>query len=142
MASIGSGWLVLTDGTDTLYLACKNVKWNLKIEGQTIRHYYGKSNSGYDLEKTYLEVRAQRVIMDDDGDFEDMIAWLLDWNADGPFALSIYKNSSSAKIKLDASNTDFEVLLSNPRNFEKIAPGDRQVYAAGILVFEQAGGAS
>jgi len=134
---IDDGWLHLTNGTDTMKLACKRVTWDWKWN-PSIVHYAGGGHYGIDLQEQALRVTAQMVLFGSLSDAETFLSTLRTWQDSGTFSLSVSYDGTNY-IKLDGTNSTFTVVSKGPGKVEKISPASGTIYAVGQVMFEQAG---
>lgn len=139
---INEGWLILSNGTDTLKLYFEGCKVSLKMK-PNINHFTGQGHFGFDMQKWYLEFKVQKIYGTSHANFSSIIDYLTDWQSLGSFNLQIYRDTSSNMIEWDGDHTTFPVMLKTGLNdMEKIAPRDGVIYVIGNVIFEQAGDAS
>ena len=138
---IDDGWLVLTDGTDTFKVFFQQALVMILFD-PTIEHNPG-SHYGFNLVE-YIIIKVSGILFNSTTKYENFMLYMRNWQGTNPFTLSIYKDTSSNKLKLDGENTDFSVLIpsSGIQGGSKIAPEDGEVYRIETITFEQAGASS
>lgn len=139
---IEDGWLHLGNGTDTMKLACRTIKWDTIMQPD-ISHYEGGMSFGYDLGVNWLMVKVSGIILSSNSDVTIFQTKLSAWQLAGTLQLSIQRKAAGTLETLDASNTIFPVLASKGySDVTKIEGEDGETYEVGKIQFEQAGMAS
>lgn len=138
---IDEGWLVLTDGTDTFKVFFQQALVFVIFE-PTIEHNPG-GHYGFNLVE-YLVIKVKNLWFNTTAKYENFMSYMRAWEGFTPFTLSIYKDTSDNKLKLDGDNTDFLVLIpsSGIQGGQKVSGGDDTVYRIDGITFEQAGASS
>lgn len=147
MTSLGSGYLVLSDGSDTLNLACEEIEVDYKFEPE-ISHYEANPKSstnslGWHLGKEWLEFKAKGIYWESHSDFSQCIDYLQAWQNAGTFTLRV-KRDGSNYTEWDGDNTTFTVLMKTgikKMKAESITLFE-DVWVLGMIDFEEAGARS
>jgi hypothetical protein len=134
---VDDGWLWLTDGVDTLKLACVNVTWDI-LRFPNIDHYEGDFHLGYDLKRKYILVKVNQIIFDTYAKRKTAINTLNTWQDSGLIDLQIQRKSTGAFEEFVGSNTTLPSLMKyGLKNVQKVVNGDREFYIIGKVDFEQ-----
>ena len=139
---IDDGYLELTDGTDTLKLACEEIIVDMVLKPK-MKHYEGGTNLGYDLGVNYFIFKVSGVILDSYTKFKNCISYLKSWQASAPFSLKI-KRDTTNYTEWDGSNTTFKVLVKGGlKALEALSITQfEDVWYIGNITFEEAGSRS
>ena len=138
---IEDGWLHLTDGSDTMKLACREIKWDT-IFTPDITHFEGGVSFGYDLGVDWLTVKVSGIIFKTNAAFTIFNTKIRAWQKTG-FSLKVQRKAAGDFEPLDGTHTIFPVLL--PKGYSdatKIEHAEGETYEVGKAQFDQAGIAS
>ena len=136
---IEDGWLILSNGTDTLELACREIKWDV-ILNPTLDHYEGKFSLGYDLSIEFFIFQVSGILFDTNAKYKIFAAKILDWQHTSPFTLKIQRTLAGAFEYPDGTYITYTVLLQKGfAGAQKISKGDQEYYEIGKVIFEEAG---
>lgn len=139
---INDGWLYLSNGTDDMKLACREIKWDI-LRDPDINHEVGGWNFGYDLGTKYIIVKPSGILFKTNADVSTFIDKLNEWLDLGTITLKIQRNTGGNFEALDGTNTSFPVLSpKGASGIQKIAKENGTVYEVSKCDFEQAGAAS
>lgn len=139
---IEDGWLHLSDGSDTMKLACRTIKWDTIFQPD-ISHYEGGFSFGYDLGTNWVMIKVSGIIFKTNADLTIFQTKLSAWQVAGTIRLSVQRKAAGTLETLDASNTIFPVLASKGySDVTKIEGEDGEHYEVGKIQFEQSGIAS
>lgn len=136
---VDDGWLVLTDGSNTLKLAFQRLVARRVFAGAKIKHYDGGGHYGYDFGKRYWTFNISGIYFKNHTDYDNTVKYLEDWQDAGTFTLSVYRNSSSNLMTFDSDSTITVMIPQGGFQVEKIAPYNGTVYVMEKLQLEQAG---
>ena len=90
-----SGFLELTDGTDTLYCYFKEFQAKRVFEGSKINHYSGGNHYSYDLGTRYWVFKFYEIMITDHTKYDNVIQTLEDFHDAGTFTLKVKRASGS-----------------------------------------------
>ncbi len=139
---IDDGWLYLTNGTNIMKLACREISYDL-IRSPDISHEVGGLSYGYDLGEKYIIVKVSGILLKSNANKNTFVSTFNTWLDAGSIDLKIQRNTSVAYEALDGTNTILPVL--SPKGLsgiKKIAKENGVVYEIGKVMFEQAGALS
>ena len=136
---IDNGWLYLSNGTDDMKLACREIKWDA-IRVPEIIHEVGGWSYGYDLSTDYIMVKVSGILFSSNTDVDLFNLNLREWLSSGVINLKIQRKVAGDFEKLDGTYTQIQVLAQKGwADIQKIAMEDGEMYEIGKMVFEEAG---
>ena len=140
---INDGWLVLSNGTDTMKLACETISID-KMRSPEISHFLGGSSFGYDIDKdSFFIAKASNIYFHSHTDAALCQQKLDSWQSAAPFTLQIIRNTSASLTLIGGLYTTITVLMQKGYSgVEKIAKGDQDLWKIGKITFEEAGARS
>ena len=139
---IEDGWLHLTNGIDTMELACREIKWDV-LRAPDITHEVGGWNFGYDLGIKFVIVKVSGILFDTNAKVGIFIDKLNEWLDSGTISLKVQRNTGGSFEPLDGTNTSYPMLSpKGASGIQKIAKENGTVYEVSKCDFEQAGAAS
>lgn len=138
---IEDGWLHLTNGSDSMKLACRTIKWDTVFD-PTIDHYEGKISFGYDLGVDWQVIKVGGIIFSSESDLTIFNLKLRAWQFAGTLALRVQRKAAGDFEKIDGVHTYYPVLSKGTADATKIEAEDGEHYEVGKLQFELAGIAS
>ena len=139
---INDGWLYLSDGTDIMMLACREISYDI-IRDPDINHDVGALSYGYDMGEKWIQIKVSGIILKTEANKNTFVDKYNSWLDSGLIYLKIQRNTGGAFDKLDGTNTRVEVL--SPKGLlgiQKIAKENGVIYEIGKVVFEQSGSLS
>lgn len=136
---INNGWLYLSDGTDEMKLACREIKWDAMREPEII-HEVGGWSYGYDLDIDYLIIKVSGILFKTSADHVIFETKLRSWQKSGVINLKVQRKVAGDFEPLDGTYTQIQVLAQKGwQDIQKIANEDGEVYEIGKIAFEEAG---
>jgi len=139
---INDGWLYLSNGTDDMKLACREIEWDC-IRDPDITHEVGGWDYGYDLGINYYIVKVSGILFKSATDKDTFVQKLNSWLGISTITLKIQKNTGGSYEKIDGTNTTLPVLCPKGwSGIKKLAKENGVVYEIGKVQFEQAGSMS
>lgn len=135
------GWVYITDGSDEIWFGAEKWKKDLRfpeIEGE---HLPGDAHYGYDLGTRERVITFTNVLLTSKSDKERLEYDVQDWNTAGTYTLKIKvdDNPSYEKLKSAGTTTELDVLCTDMKGVEKIAPAGIHKYRIKKLEFTQYG---
>lgn len=139
---INDGWLYLSNGTDDMKLACREIKWDI-IRDPEIVHEIGAWNYGYDLGTKFVVLKVSGILFKTNANVNTFNEKFNEWLSSGTITLKVQRNTTGDYEKLDGTYTSFPVLSpKGASGIQKIAKANGTIYEVGKVDFEQAGAAA
>lgn len=138
---INDGWLWLSNGTDTMKLACRQISYD-HPRAPEITHYEGGISFGYDLDLEFIIVKASGIILTNNADMVIFNDKINDWLKTAPITLQLQRNTGGSFEKFDGTNTTLTVLSKGSSGIQKIAHEDGVTYEVTKMEFEESGARS
>ena len=132
------GWVVFTNGTDTVKVYCETFKWKPVHKGRN-KHYDGGINIGIPVEKKYIIAQAEGLWLDSVAKVEAYVSYIKTWLAANTLKIKFAYDGTNF-LKLDGTYTIFPCRVKNDLGMiEKVAFADQQFYRVDKIIIEQTG---
>ena len=136
---INKGWLILTNGVDTLKVYFQKFTAQRVFMGSHIEHYLGGTHYFYDMGARYWNFIIKNVMFDSHTDMNNAIVYLENWQDAGTFTLSVQRNSTGDFVSFDGDTTITVAIPQGGFSLEKLAAYNDDNYVLTKLQLEQAG---
>ena len=140
---IEDGYLILTDGSNILELACERISVDYLMKPE-FKNYEGGTNIGWHLGKEWLEFKAEGIILNSHTKFSNCIDYIKTWTAAGTFTLKVERDTTPNYVEWDGDNTTFTVLPKDGlKQMEALSITQfSDIWVIGNIVFKEAGSRS
>lgn len=136
---IDDGWLYLSNGSDTMKIACIEISYDHIRDGEA-NHYEGGINFGYDMNLNYFMIKVSGMVFKTKAAVEIFKDKFNSWLTSAPITLRIQDNTAPTYEKFDGTNTTLTVI--SPKGYsgyKKIAHENGTVWVIDKCGFEEAG---
>jgi len=133
--ALNYGWINLNN--KAVQIACE--KWSIDIDAVNIEiEQLALDNQlTWYLGEIKRVIKLKNVLLNNQADFETLLANIKTYNAAGAWKIHIQTSSTPTWLKIDGTNDNIDVLCRNMRGCTKISPGDQQIYLIKSIEFWQ-----